>query len=141
MQRDLPERNFTAVGAALLGIGMLPSSAQTPITQPIVAPQPGTAQYGEYLAHAMGCADCHGQNFGGLPATGFGPAGPNLTTIVPKFQQADFLNVFRKGIDPSGRQISEGMPWKNYGNALTDAELADIYSFLHALPPIEMAAK
>ena len=141
IQHDLPGRNFTPVGAALIGLGMLPTSAQTPITQPIVAPQTRTAAYGEYLGHAMGCADCHGQNFAGLPATGFGPVGPNLTTIVPKMQQADFINVFRKGMDPSGRRISDQMPWKNYSLSLTDAELGDLYSFLHGLPPVELTAE
>lgn len=141
VQRDLPDPNFNALAAAFLGIGMFPTSAQTPITQPIVAPPTGTAQYGEYLAHAMGCADCHGQNFAGLPGGGLSPSGPNLTLIVPKWQQADFINVFRKGLDPSGRHLSDAMPWKNYGDSLTDAELGDIYSFLHALSPVEMAAQ
>lgn len=141
VQRDLPERNLSPLGAAFLGIGMFPTSAQTPITQPIVAPQTGTAAYGEYLAHAMGCADCHGKNFAGLPAGGLAPSGPNLTTIVPKWQQADFINLFRNGLDPSGRHISDQMPWRNYSSSFTDAELGDIYSFLHALSPVEMSAQ
>jgi mono/diheme cytochrome c family protein len=141
VQRDLPERNFSPLGAALIGIGLFPTSAQTPITQPIVAPQTGSSAYGEYLAHAMGCADCHGQNFAGLPAGGLAPSGPNLTTIVPQWQQADFINLFRNGLDPSGRHISDQMPWRNYSASLTESELGDIYSFLHALSPLAMSTQ
>ena len=141
VQRDLPERNFSPLGAALIGIGLFPTSAQKPITQPIVAPQTGTVAYGEYLVHAMGCADCHGQNFAGLPASDLGPSGPNLTTVVPQWQSADFINLFHNGVNPSGRHISDLMPWKNYSHSLTDNELEDIFSFLHALSPVEMATQ
>lgn len=133
-----PARDLNALVAALIGIGMAPISAQEPITQPVVAPPSGTADYGQYLVHAMGCPDCHGQNYTGASG-GFGPSGPNLTLIVPKWSQADFLNLFRKGQDPSGRVISAEMPWKSYNAALTDSELADVYSFLHGLTPVTSA--
>jgi mono/diheme cytochrome c family protein len=130
-----PARDLNVLAAAFLGIGMIPTSAQEPITQPVVAPPAGTPEYGLYLIRAMGCSDCHGQKLTG-GGGGFAPAGPNLTLIVPKWSQADFLNLFRKGLDPTGRVIGEGMPWKNYNPSLTDSELGDIYSYIHGLPPV-----
>jgi mono/diheme cytochrome c family protein len=135
VEHATPARDLNAFAAAFIGIGLFPTSAQEPITQPVVAPPTGTASYGKYLVHALGCTDCHGLNYTGSVG-GFGPSGPNLTLVVPQWSQADFINLFRKGLDPSGRLIGDQMPWKSYNAAFTDSELADVYSFLHALTPV-----
>jgi len=41
----------------------------------------------------------------------------------------------RTGVDPTGRQLSTLMPWKNIGK-LDDVELAAMYEYLHSLTPI-----
>lgn len=135
VQRDLPSRNLNVVAALFVGTGMFPSSAQAPITAPIVAPSVGTPEYGKYIAFSGGCRDCHGPEFTGLSGGG-GPSGPNLTAIVPNWTEEQFIALFREGLDPSGRKISQdAMPWKSYSLSLSDAELKDLFSFLHGLPP------
>jgi mono/diheme cytochrome c family protein len=141
VDRPLPERNMNVLAALFVGAGLFPMSAQTPITQPIIAPQAGTAEYGNYLVRSLGCPDCHGQNLAGTSG-GFGPSGPNLTYIVPSWSQENFIALFREGKDPTGRQISTNdMPWKSYSGAMTDDELAAVYKYLHGLAPIEASTK
>lgn len=140
VDRTVPARDLSPLAAVFVGIGMAPPSTQAPITAPIVAPPAGTAGYGQYIANSLGCTDCHGLDLAGT-ATGLGPKGPNLTAIVPKMSQADFLNVFHNGVDPTGRPISDVMPWKHYGAALTDSELSDVYTFMHGLPLITNTAQ
>jgi mono/diheme cytochrome c family protein len=132
-----PAKNVNLLAAAFVGSGMFPTSAQPPITQPVNAPAQGTADYGSYLVHSAGCVDCHGQSFTGTPPGGFGPPpAPNLTTVVPKWSQQDFINLFHTGKDPSGRQISTEMPYKDFVEAFSDSELADMYTYLHGLQPM-----
>lgn len=135
VDRVLPDRQFTVLAALMIGAGMAPASPQPPITGPVIAPEPGTVAYGEYLSHALGCRDCHGPNLeGGQP--GMGPVGPNLTLIVPTWTEENFINLFRKGTGPGGSPVSEDMPWKTYGKIFTDDQLKDIYSYMHGLQPI-----
>jgi mono/diheme cytochrome c family protein len=135
VDRPVPERNLTVLAAVLIGAGMAPASPQPPITDPVVAPPMGTADYGEYITRVMGCHDCHGPNLGG-GVPGMGPVGPNLTMIVPTWTEEDLFNLFRQGVGPGGAAISDEMPWKTYNKIFTDDQLKDIYSYLHALQPI-----
>jgi len=130
-----PKRSLSAIAAAL--IAMTPSiiSAQPDITQPVIAPQPGGAAYGEYLTRSMGCRDCHGANLDGQVENGGAPAA-NLTVLVPRWSEADFMNVFNQGLGPSGNTISDEMPWKDYRQMFTDEQLKDLYTYLHGLKPL-----
>lgn len=142
VERDLPERDLNVLGAVFFGAGMFPTSAQTPITQPVVAPPPGTPEYGQYLVKSTGCQDCHGPNLDGV-VSGPGPSGaPNLTVAVPNYSDADFNNLFRNGVAFGGRKIDPlNMPWMIYGQAFSDEEIHDIYTFLRSLPRVESPAK
>ncbi|MCC6148460.1 MAG: c-type cytochrome [Anaerolineaceae bacterium] len=133
VERNPPERQTTLLAALLVGAGLFPTSAQPPIEGPIITPPSGTVEKGRYLVYSTGCIDCHGDNLAGIPPGGFAPSGPNLTAIVPKWNQQDLINLFRNGKDPTGRMISEGMPWQEYNAALDDGELKDMYTFLHGL--------
>jgi mono/diheme cytochrome c family protein len=135
VERDLPQRDLTALAAVFLGSGMFPTSAQPPITQPVSAPPPGSAAYGEYLTRAMGCRDCHGPNLEGMSGDQ-GPAAPNLTVIVPNWSEENLMKLFRNGVDPSGNPVSDEMPWKSYGKMFTDDQLKDLYAYLSTLQPI-----
>ena len=133
---------MSVLAALLIGAGMFPTSVQTPITEVIVAPEPGTAEYGAYLAASLGCADCHGADMTGIAPSGFGPAGPNLTAIVPKWSEAEFFTLFREGKDPSGRLIDPlVMPWKSYNHALVDEDLKSIYLYMNSLEYVEMSER
>jgi mono/diheme cytochrome c family protein len=139
VDHGVPERSLTPLVAAMMGVGMFPTAAQPAITAPIVAPPLGTAEYGKYITLAYGCQDCHGPDMTGVPAGGFGPSGPNLTEIMPQWSEANFLQLFNDGKDPSGRLVDKkNMPWNEYGQGLSQEELKSVYLYLHGLPPAPM---
>ncbi len=135
VSHDVPKRDLSLAGYLLVGTGMFPSSAQLPITQPVVAPPSGTSQYGKYLTAAFGCHDCHGPSLAGGTNPNL-PQGPNLTTAVKTWSQADFLQLFNVGKLPGGQTISESMPRQDYRAAFTDQELVDIYNYLYTTQPL-----
>ena len=100
--------------------------------------QPGTPANGKYLVDIIGCRSCHGDQLQGRADTGQPgpPAGPNLTKIVPGWTQAQFVTFFNTGRLPDGSSIGPNMPWPEVRAVATDAELTDLYSYLHALPPV-----
>jgi mono/diheme cytochrome c family protein len=137
VQHDTPEINVSVIGALVIATGAPLQTNQPPITQPIVAPAPGvTVEYGKHLASIMGCQSCHGADLaGGTP--GFGPPpGPNLTVLVPKWSEADFLKTLKTGVDPTGKTLSDEMPWKEYAVTLTDDEFKAIFAYMKGLSPI-----
>ena len=131
-----PDRDLGLMAFVLIGAGLFPTADQPPVVQPVVAPPTGaTTQYGQYLVDTTGCRVCHGPNLEGGKPGGFGPpAGPNLRAIVPNWQEAQFVQFFRTGVDPNGRAINPDlMPWKDIGLAYTDEELRGIYAYVHGL--------
>jgi len=139
-QTDAPSNNLNLLGALFIGAGLFPTSIQPPITAPIVAPPEGvTADYGKYLVANVGCRECHGPDLAGGVASGLGPpAGPNLTALVPKWSEADFVKTIRTGVDPTGHALNpDEMPWKEISSFATDNDLKAIYAYLHGLTPID----
>ncbi len=139
VNHDTPPKAIAPLGLLLLGAGQVPSAVQPPITQPIVgAPEGVTLEYGKYLTDTVGCRDCHGADLaGGTPGGNGPPPGPNLTVLVPKWSEADFIKTIRTGTDPTGHTLDpEQMPWKSYSTALTDDNLRALYMYIHSLPPI-----
>lgn len=138
VQHDTPENNLSIVGAIIIATGAPLQTNQSPIAQPIVAPAPGVnVEYGKYLVSIMGCQSCHGTDLaGGTP--GFGPPpGPNLTAIVPKWNEGDFLKALKTGVDPTGKELkADLMPWKEYTASLNDDEFKAMFAYLKGLPPI-----
>jgi mono/diheme cytochrome c family protein len=136
VQHAVPATKINVIGAIIIALGVFPTSAQPAITAPIVAPQVGTIAYGKYVADGFGCTDCHGLDLNGGTVQG-GPVAANLTVIVPNWSQAQFMQVFKTGVDPNGHSIDpNNMPWKDYSAALTDSQMADLYSYLHTLKPL-----
>lgn len=133
---DTPPTNINVIGALIVGTGAPLLAAQAPIAQAMTTPPVGTTEYGQYLVSVVGCRSCHGDNLaGGTP--GFGPPpGPNLTTIVPKWSEAEFFNAIRNGVDPKGAKISDEMPWKSISAFATDDDLKAMYAYLKTLTPI-----
>jgi mono/diheme cytochrome c family protein len=137
VQHDLPDNNLNVLGAMFIGAGVFPLSVQPPNTQPVNAPPTGTAEYGNYLITLSACRVCHGENLAGGTPGGFTPVGPNLTTLVPKWSEADFVKTIRTGVNPSGHPLDpDQMPWKQISAGASDTELSDIYKYLHALTPL-----
>ena len=138
---DTPPVSPNLFGAVIIGLGFFPTSQQPPITQPVIAPPDGTAEHGQYLADISGCRACHGADLTGGNPAGYTPVGPNLTVLIPKWNQFDFIKEMRTGVDPTGHVTSSEMPWKAFSAAYSDAELGDMYKYLHGLKPTLKSAK
>jgi hypothetical protein len=54
--------------------------------------------------------------------------------------EADFFKALHEGVTPSGRQLSDSMPWKGLGK-MTDDELKTVWLYLQSLPKLETATK
>lgn len=144
VNHDTGETNLTLPAAILVATGAPLLTNQPPITQPIVSPPAGvTVEYGTYLVNIMGCRSCHGSELaGGDPGPGGEPPGPNLTAIIPKWSEAEFLKTIRTGTDPTGKALNpDAMPWKEYNTALTDDELKAAFAYLKGLKMIDKSVK
>lgn len=85
-----------------------------------------TLRHGAELAGGQACGDC--------------PTGPNLTPggELRGWTQDDFVTDLRTGTTPTGRQLSEFMPWQYFQN-MTDTELAALWAYLQSQPARETA--
>jgi hypothetical protein len=107
--------------------------------------KPGvTVEYGQYLSRT--CTNCHGLGFSGGAIPGKPPEDgevfpANLTsntqTGLGTWTEKDFFRVFREGKRPNGSAISDWMPWKKFGAAMTDDELSALWLFVQTLPAKE----
>jgi cytochrome c oxidase subunit 2 len=93
----------------------------------------GDAVNGEQLARSMGCAGCHGQDFGG----GAGPslvglAGSDVPLVDGTTMVADTAYLTRAIANPSADLVAD-YNLKMPANNLTDDEIADIVAFIETL--------
>lgn len=134
---DTPPNNLNVLGALIFGLNP-PSSAQAPITDPVVAPPAGaTPEYGGYLVSSIGCTGCHGATLGGGVADPSGngpPAGPSIRWVAGTWSEEQFITLLRSGTRPDGTQVSEEMPYKDYAG-FSDEDLGAIYAHLGTLQP------
>lgn len=102
---------------------------------------------GQYLARVAGCEGCHTDvKAGGQPyaggreiATPFGKFyGPNLTPHpqagLGRWSLADFRKAVRLGERPEGAHYFPAFPYPSF-TGMTDADIADLWSYLRTLPP------
>lgn len=146
-----PTNQYNLLGALFLNLSDF-RTAQAPVSD-VPAPPPNTPEYGQYLVNVLGCRDCHGDQLQGRVADGMpGPTpGPNLTTAVPFWTEAQFMTFFNTGQYPSGSTVpilmlpsgysEPRMPWSAVRAATTDDELKSIYAYLKSLPPVDGPAK
>jgi mono/diheme cytochrome c family protein len=129
--QDPPDQP-TFLAAIMGGAGMLPQP-EAPVAGSISAPPAGpTAEYGEYMIGFQDCRDCHGEDLtGGTPGQ-LAPVGPNLR-LVKGWTAEQFITTLRTGVDPSGHQLKETMPWKTVSR-LDDVELTAMHAYLASLP-------
>jgi len=142
-----PENQWNVLGAIFLNLSDF-RTAQSPVSG-VTAPPPGTPEYGHYLVSIIGCADCHGEQLQGRVDNGQPgpPAGPNLTLLVPTWTEAQFLKFMNTGLRPDGSPVPDEtlpngtkrprMPWDEVRASTTDAELHDLYTYLHGLAPVD----
>lgn len=102
----------------LLLIGAVVVAAESPLHGQAAAAPAGNAETGKKLFVERACWQCHG-----LAAQGGGIAGPRLAGRVPGWPA--FSRYVR-------RPTEEMIPYST--KTLSDAELADIYAWLRAIP-------
>ena len=134
--------NFTPLAKILLVMGVLPQLPVETVSHEVhvSAPERGvTAEYGEYMVNTNDCRICHGPqlNGGPFPDPTVKFISPNLTTggEVAFWTEDQFINTIRTGTTPSGHELTERMPWKDY-RFMTDDELKAIYLYLQSLPKL-----
>jgi mono/diheme cytochrome c family protein len=94
------------------------------------------------LQARYGCAECHGQNFGGgtmIDAPVMGRVlGPNLTrgrgSRTAAYRPADWDRIVRHGVLPDGRPAA--MPSEEF-RLMSDQELSDIVAYITSRPPVD----
>ena len=97
--------------------------------------------YGEHLARTGGCYSCHGERLAGGPMAGAPPDFPPASNItlhaegLQGWSLGDFDLALRQGLRPDGTDIDPAMPWR-YTRMMTDDELAALWMFLQAEPPV-----
>ena len=133
VDRTSPAKSLKPLGRMLVFFNKFPLLPAEMIDQTAIPPDSvavgTTPAYGHYLATT--CKGCHGDNFQGAPPHAPGePAIPNISMSgeVKNWTAEDFIAVFRKGITPQGRQLSDVMPWKIFN--YSDNELKAIFTFL-----------
>lgn len=140
IDNELPETELGPMAYALLTAGPLQEGlAATRIDHdaPFEATleESETAVYGAYLAEIAQCSGCHGPELAGGQACPDCPIGPNLTQggELVGWTKDDFITGLRTGKHPTGRELSEFMPWRYFRN-MTDTELGALWAFLNDQP-------
>ncbi|MDP6952147.1 MAG: c-type cytochrome [Alphaproteobacteria bacterium] len=102
---------------------------------------------GAYLARAGGCHACHkADGSGGVKvATPFGALiAPNITPDrdhgIGRWSEAQFVAAMREGRATTGVRYYPGFPYTAY-SGLTDADLADLWAYLQAQPPLAVPSQ
>lgn len=109
--------------------------------------------HGEYLIRLGGCVACHTdtRNDGAFLAGGapiespFGTfVGPNITSDpvhgIGGWTLEQFATAMSEGITPDGSHYYPAFPYANY-TLMSDADIADLYAALQAVPPVAASAE
>lgn len=89
------------------------------------------ATYGRYLARTT-CASCHGTSLRGDSNPDF--TSPSLQ-LVAAYSPESFTQLMRAGVALGGRNLGTMSPWaRQHLSHFTDAEIAALYNYLHAMP-------
>jgi mono/diheme cytochrome c family protein len=87
------------------------------------------AAHGRYLARTT-CAQCHGTDLRGASNPDF--TSPSLH-VVAAYSPEAFAHLMREGVALGGRSLNTMSPWaRKLLSHLSDSEIADLYSYLHA---------
>jgi cytochrome c553 len=124
--------SLTLLGTILVGTGQFTLSNQAPVQNVTAPPRGPTAEYGGHLSQVSGCRVCHGDALDGQNVPPGPPPGPNLH-IVKGWTEEQFFRTIREGVDPSGKRLTDEMPWREYARG-TDDDLRAIYLYVTSLP-------
>jgi len=126
-----PSVSLGPLGRIGLAVGKIKPIAQLIAeTVPPPAAAGDEAVFGRYLARTI-CAQCHGASLRGDSNPDF--TSPSLG-VVAAYSPESFAQLLRTGVALGGRTLPTMSPWSRAHLAyLTDAEIAALYSYLHAI--------
>ena len=128
-----PGPSFSAGPLARVGLATGKYKLAAQLIADTVPPPDATnkeAAYGRYLARTT-CAQCHGTDLRGASVPE--PA-PNLQ-VVAAYSPETFAQLLRAGVALGGRNLVTMGAWARHNlSHLTDAEIAALYRYLHAMP-------
>lgn len=149
VDNEQPEPKISVIGRTLIGVGLFgkPLPAEyidhdaAFVDMPTIGPN---AEYGSYLARAVGCTLCHGDNLeGGIQPEnappGEIPTSPDITRAgeLADWSEDDFIKLLKTGTTPDGHEIdTDHMPWDMYGR-LSDDDMMALWLYLQTLPTSE----
>jgi ubiquinol-cytochrome c reductase cytochrome c subunit len=115
-------KNLKQTGGRLIAIGLvgIAATAAFALTTPAMA-QTGDVKHGQTLWDTHGCYLCHGT----VGQGGFGPA--VATDLVPYVALAQYVRHPTGEMPPFSEKV------------LSDAELQDIYAYMHSQPEAKSA--
>lgn len=129
-----PPDNVNALALFMLGGGLVP--AEPPVADHLTAPPKApTAEYGKYVVTFSHCPFCHGPLLDGVGGSPLVPQKPPSLRVVKGWTIDQFVKTIRTGVDPTGHQLSDVMPWKAFRN-MDDEELGALYAYLKSLPTV-----
>ncbi|MEM7114596.1 MAG: cytochrome c [Chloroflexota bacterium] len=140
VSNSLAPRKITFPGTIIFGVLAYPNWGVVSVNHVAVGHHPvpvgETIEYGQYLVEIATCGSCHTDNLTGNSDPNLGPVAPNITatSALQGWSEADFSRFMRTGTKPSGRQIDDQMPWRNYSH-FSDLELRAIWLFLQSVEP------
>ena len=127
-----PSVSLGPLGRIGIAIGKFKTAAQ--LIAETVPPPVATSEeaaYGWYLARTT-CSPCHGTSLGGDSNPDF--SNPSLQ-VVAAYSPESFAQLLRTGVALGARTLDTMSPLaRNNLSYFTDAEIAALYSYLHAMP-------
>jgi len=138
--KSLPDKEGPAASVAIgplgrvgIATGKLKTIAQLiEETTPLPPAANEQAAFGRYLAQTT-CAECHGTNLRGTSNPDF--TSPDLR-VVRAYPADAFTQLLRNGTALGGRELGIMSRYaREHLSHLTDAEIAALYSYLHAQAP------
>jgi cytochrome c553 len=135
------------VGLALLGFAYLYFASerqldrQYSMTDGVALDIPTEAmeiEEGRRIAQLAGCMHCHGDNLAGTVVDDIPNlvrlVAPNISTMLPTYDDAQLATVLRKGVKPDGKSVLF-MPSEMFRH-LSDRDLARLIAYLRTMPAV-----
>jgi mono/diheme cytochrome c family protein len=129
-----PEPDVSLGPLARIGLAVGQFKVAAQLIADTLPPPPAAneeAAYGRYLARTT-CPQCHGADLRGTSNPDF--TSPDLRVVAAYTPEA-FTQLMRTGIAVGGRKPGMMGGWaRNNLSQFTDAEIAAVFSYLHAMP-------
>jgi len=135
------------VGVALLGFAYLYFASERELNRQytladdatfVVPTDSAEIAEGRRIAQLAGCMHCHGDNLAGTVVDDIPNlvrlVAPNISTVLPKYTDAQLATVLRKGVKPDGKTVLF-MPSEMFRH-LRDEDLARVIAYVRTQPVV-----